>query len=105
MLDETKARGFSLTDRNYLDTVYEGIIWGIGVPVIGAGRVRAAMNLMFLRNAMSLETGIKTLVPLLRRAAAEIGTQLADDAGESVREKPKAPAAKVASALRLAKAR
>jgi IclR family transcriptional regulator, mhp operon transcriptional activator len=93
MLDETKAQGFSLTDKGYLDTVYEGAIWGIGVPVIGAGRVLAAMNVMFLRNAMSLDAGIKSLVPALKRAAAEIGRQLADNgmltAGE---ERPGKPA-------------
>jgi IclR family mhp operon transcriptional activator len=79
MLEETKARGFALTDRGYLDTVYEGAIWGIGVPVIGGGRVLAAMNVMFLRNAMSLDVGIKALLPPLKRAAHEIGTRLAED--------------------------
>lgn len=89
MLDETRTRGFSVTDRNYLETVYEGAIWGIGVPVVGGGQVLASMNVMFLRNALSLEAGIKALVPPLRRAADEIGAELARDVTPSDAEPQK----------------
>jgi IclR family mhp operon transcriptional activator len=76
MLDETRARGYSLTDSGYLNTVYEGAIWGIGVPVLGNDRVLASINVMFLRSALSLEDGIATYVRPLQQAAREIGAAL-----------------------------
>lgn len=79
MLDETRSRGYSLTDENYLDTVYDGLIWGIGVPVLAGGRVMAAINVMFLRSALSLEQGLVNLLPPLKQAADEIGAELARD--------------------------
>jgi IclR family mhp operon transcriptional activator len=79
MLDETRARGYSLTDNTYLDTTYEGAIWGIGVPILAGGRVVASMNVMFLRSALSLKGGITALLPPLRRAAKEIGAALAQE--------------------------
>jgi IclR family mhp operon transcriptional activator len=79
MLDETRARGYSLTDKHYLDTIYEGAIWGIGVPIIAAGRVVASMNVMFLRNAMALKAGLTSLLPPLQQAAKEIGAELAQE--------------------------
>jgi IclR family transcriptional regulator, mhp operon transcriptional activator len=80
MLDETRARGYSLTDNTYLDTTYEGAIWGIGVPILAGERVVASMNVMFLRSALSLKAGIATLLPPLRQAAKEIGAELAQEA-------------------------
>jgi IclR family transcriptional regulator, mhp operon transcriptional activator len=74
---ETRRRGFSVTDKRYLDTAYDGLIWGIGVPIIADGKVAAAMNVMFLRSAMSLEAGIAGLVPVLQAAAREIGDAVA----------------------------
>jgi hypothetical protein len=41
------------------------------------GKVAAAMNVMFLRSAMSLESGIAGLVPVLQAAAREIGNAVA----------------------------
>jgi IclR family mhp operon transcriptional activator len=74
---ETRRRGYSVTDKRYLDTAYDGLIWGIGVPIIADQKVVAAMNVMFLRSAMSLEVGIARLVPTLQAAAREIGTAVA----------------------------
>jgi len=79
LLAETRERGFSLTDKAYLDSVYEGAIWGIGVPILAGGRTLAAMNVMFLRNALSLESGISSLVPPLQQSASRIGAELARD--------------------------
>jgi IclR family transcriptional regulator, mhp operon transcriptional activator len=74
---ETRRRGYSVTDKRYLDAAYDGLIWGIGVPVIADGKVAAAMNVMFLRSAMTLEAGIIGLVPVLQAAAREIGNAVA----------------------------
>jgi IclR family mhp operon transcriptional activator len=74
---ETRRRGFSVTDKRYLDTAYDGLIWGICVPIIADGKVAAAMNVMFLRSAMTLEAGIAGLVPVLQAAAREIGDAVA----------------------------
>jgi IclR family mhp operon transcriptional activator len=83
VLRETRARGYSLTDREYLDTVYEGAIWGIGVPVLAGGRSVAAMNVMFLRNALGLEQGIAALVPTLQKVACDIGSVIERDSFDS----------------------
>jgi IclR family mhp operon transcriptional activator len=74
---ETRRRGFSVTDKRYLDTVYDGLIWGIGVPIMADGKVAAAINVMFLRSAMPLEAGIAELVPVLQAAARDIGNAVA----------------------------
>ena len=75
--EQIHSRGYALTDKTYLDQTYEGLIWGIGVPIIADGRVAAAMNVMFLRGAMSLEAGVAELVPSLQGAAREIGAVIA----------------------------
>lgn len=79
LLAETRARGYSLTDPAYLETVYEGAIWGIGAPVLAKGRVMASMNVMFLRSALTLEAGVETLLPALKETADAIGEALAKD--------------------------
>ena len=76
MLRQTYERGFSLPDRKYIDRVYEGVIWGIGVPIRVRNEVFASMSVMFLRSALSLDEGMKTLVPPLQQAAKEIGAAL-----------------------------
>ena len=79
VLHETRARGYSLTDQEYLDTTYEGAIWGIGVPILAKDNAVASMNVMFLRSALSMESGIATLLPPLQQAASEIGSELAQE--------------------------
>lgn len=79
IIKETRARGYSLTDRKYLDTVYQGAIWGIGVPILAGGRVMAAMNVMFLRSALPLDKGLETLLPSLNKTAHDIGRELERD--------------------------
>ena len=73
---ETRRRGYSVTDKRHLDAAYDGLIWGIGV-VIADGKVAAAMNVMFLRSAMTLEAGIIGPVLVLQAAAREIGNAVA----------------------------
>ncbi|WP_254020057.1 IclR family transcriptional regulator domain-containing protein [Mesorhizobium escarrei] len=80
LLKQTRARGYSVSDREYLDTIYEGAIWGIGVPVMAAGQVVASLNVMFLRKAMSMDSGIKTLLRPLQQVAEQVGTDLDEEA-------------------------
>jgi len=79
IVKETRSRGYSLTDTQYLDTVYQGAIWGVGIPIMAGDQVMAAMNVMFLRNALSLRKGIEVLVPHLKRTAAAIGQDFERD--------------------------
>lgn len=79
LLAETRNRGYSLTDDAYLETVYDSAIWGIGVPVLANGRVMASMNVMFLRSALTLKAGLRTLLPPLKETAEAIGEALAKD--------------------------
>jgi hypothetical protein len=61
------------------------------VPIIADGKVAAAMNVMFLRSAMTLEDGIAGLVPALQAAAREIGNAVAQQSlGIAARRTPHA---------------
>lgn len=76
MLAEAKERGCAVSDEGYLDTLYPAGMHAIAVPVLGRKGPFAALNVIFLRKALSLEKGMKTLLPPLRAAAREIGERL-----------------------------
>ncbi len=72
-LIEARDRGFAVSDETYLDTLYPVGMRAIAVPVMSRKRAVAALNVLFLRKALTLEKGIKTLLSPLRAAAKEIG--------------------------------
>ena len=73
ILGEAAERGFATSDETYLDTLYPAGMHAVAVPVLGRKRPLAALNVLFLRKALPLEKGLKTLLPALRLAAKEIG--------------------------------
>ncbi|MBK1866040.1 IclR family transcriptional regulator domain-containing protein [Aestuariivirga sp. YIM B02566] len=73
ILGDAGERGYAISDEAYLDTLYPAGMHALAVPVLGGKRPLAAVNVLFLRKALTLEKGIKTLLPALRAAAKEIG--------------------------------
>ncbi|MGE0239085.1 MAG: IclR family transcriptional regulator C-terminal domain-containing protein [Parvibaculaceae bacterium] len=71
-LSEAKERGYAVSDEAYLDTLYPAGMHAIAVPVLGRKGPVAALNVLFLRKALALDKGVKTLLPSLRAAAKEI---------------------------------
>lgn len=73
ILLEARERGYGVSDGSYLDTLYPVGMHAIAVPVLSGRRPVAALNVLFLRKALTLEKGVKTLLSPLRAAAREIG--------------------------------
>ncbi|QIG50694.1 helix-turn-helix domain-containing protein [Nordella sp. HKS 07] len=79
MLAEARERGYAVSDEDYLDTLYPVGMHAIAVPVMGRSGPIAALNVLFLRKALPLEKGVKTLLSPLRAAAHEIGESIESD--------------------------
>lgn len=79
--DEVRRQGYATTEPRYHATVYESAIWGISVPIMVGGAIVATTNVMFLSSVMSLEKGIRSLLPGLRGLADDIGRAIAQDFG------------------------
>lgn len=73
ILAEARERGYAISDEIYLDTLYPAGMHAIAVPVLGRKGPVAALNVLFLRKALTLDKGLKTLLPPLRAAARDIG--------------------------------
>lgn len=71
-LSEARERGYAISDEAYLDALYPAGMHAIAVPVLGRKGPLAALNVLFLRKALSLDKGVKTLLPSLRSAARAI---------------------------------
>lgn len=80
MLAETRARGYAQADPAYADQVYKRQISGFSAPVIAAGEVAGAVNIMFYSSALTDAEAQKNLLPGLLALARDIGDAL--DRGE-----------------------
>lgn len=69
-------RGFAMMHPEYSRIEYGHQISTIGVPIIVNGTSVAAMNVVFLKNAVSVETAIETLLPGLKESAAKVADAL-----------------------------
>ncbi len=62
---------------SYSTGEYDGLISSIGVPIMRDGRVYAAMNTLYLLNALTPERAVATLLEPLQAAAARLAKDLA----------------------------
>jgi IclR family mhp operon transcriptional activator len=76
-LATVRQQGYAVMADAYAEEVYAGSVWALGVPIMHGGMVFAAMNIMMLRNAVSLKDAIRNLLAPLQQAAAEIAAGLA----------------------------
>lgn len=72
-LAEARERGYAVSDEGYLDVLYPAGMHAIAVPVLVRNGPVAAVNVLFLRKALTVEKAVKTLLSPLRAAAREIG--------------------------------
>lgn len=72
-----RARGYATMTPSYGRQEYDGLISSIGVPIMRDGRVYAAMNTLFLLNALTPERAVETLLAPLQATAARLATELA----------------------------
>lgn len=77
VLEAIRRQGYAVMSDDYSERVFAGNVWAVGVPVIHEGVLFATMNIMLLKNAVSLKQALQRLLPQLRDAAAEIAADLA----------------------------
>jgi len=77
---DIRARGYAMMHPEYSRTEYNRQVSTIGVPILIDGAAIAAMNVLFLKRALPVETAIDTLLPGLKESAAQVAVALA--AGE-----------------------
>lgn len=76
-----RRRGYATMDPAYSRSEYENRITTIGVPVLVGGRALAALNVLYLKTAVSQETALQTLLPPLQQTATRIAEELARHPG------------------------
>jgi IclR family mhp operon transcriptional activator len=71
-LEAIRINGYASMDESYAQREYGGLASAIAVPVLSGGCAMASLNLMYLREAMDLDTVVQRMMPLLRDAASEL---------------------------------
>lgn len=77
-----RACGYATMTPSYGRQEYDGLISSIGVPIMLDGRVFAAMNTLFLLNALTPGRAAETLLAPLQATAARLAAELARHAAE-----------------------
>lgn len=76
LLDQVRKNGFAMMDDAYGDREYGGLVWAFGVPVKTEEKVYASMNIMMLKNAVSLEEAREKLLAPLQEVAHRLAEAL-----------------------------
>lgn len=71
------ARGFATMHEAYSEREYGGRLWAIATPVLVAGEVVAALNMMLVRTGAETDESTAAFAAPLIRAAAAIGAAIA----------------------------
>jgi IclR family mhp operon transcriptional activator len=69
-----RQAGFAVMNEAYSTREYGGLASAIGVPVLVDGVAVAALNLMYLREAIERSDAVERLLPVLRQAASDLGS-------------------------------
>lgn len=77
VLSETRSRGFATMDDRYSDQECGGLLWAMAVPVRNE-RVYAAVNIMMLRNVVSIESAASQFLAPLQELAAQLAKMFHD---------------------------
>jgi IclR family mhp operon transcriptional activator len=73
-----RANGYATIDSNWAKTSGQPNVRTIGVPVLVNGRAVAAMNFVFIRQALELDQAVKTLLDPLKKAANDLALEIAE---------------------------
>lgn len=79
LLRTVRRQGYGTSDTAYVKAVYSGALHGISLPIRAGDRVVGAVNVMFLRNSLTLAEGVAKLLPELKSVAATISADLTRD--------------------------
>lgn len=80
-LEMVRARGHATMDPSYSRAHYEGRFSSIGVPIMAAGRVFGAINVIHLLSALGPEEARQRLLAPLQEVAARMARRLAEREG------------------------
>ena len=76
-LGQVREDGFAVMDGAYSSQVFGDSVWAMGVPLMHAGELFGAMNVMLLKNAVTLDEAREKLLAPLQTTAQEIALSLA----------------------------
>ena len=76
MLEDVRRRGYAVMDAAYGDREYGGMVWAFGVPVRNGDKVFASINMMMLKNAVSLEEAVEKFLGPLQETADHLALAL-----------------------------
>lgn len=76
-LSAIRAVGYAGMDESYSQSQYQGAISAIAVPVFQGAHLRGAINIMFLRDAVTEPEAVARYLPGLQDTAARIGDAFA----------------------------
>ncbi len=78
-LSLAQQSGYALAADDYLDDIYDSMIWAVAVPVRVHGQPTAALSTMVLRNAGQQSRLVRQVLPALQQTADQIGARLTAD--------------------------
>lgn len=76
VLAQVRAQHFATIDPAYAGREYDNTVATLGVPIVKDGHSVAALNVMYLRDAMEQDEAVTRLLPPLRDAADRIADAL-----------------------------
>ena len=76
VLNTVREQGFATTDKAYREREFQNRIEAMGVPILVNGAAVAAINVIYLRSAITFEQAQELLLPKLQMAAREMGQVL-----------------------------
>ena len=73
-LNAVRRLGYATMSRSASRSIHRDELQTLGVPILVNGAAVAALNVIFLRNSVSLKTAVRVFLPPLRRTAAALGS-------------------------------
>ncbi|EDP63744.1 regulatory protein, IclR [alpha proteobacterium BAL199] len=77
MFETIRRQGYATMSPGYGRQEYDGLIGSLGVPIMRDGRIYAAMNTLFLLNALTVERAVASLLAPLQATATQLAAELA----------------------------
>ena len=74
--DLIRDQGYATMDPEYSRLEYANRISSIGAPIIANGKIQAAINVIYLKNALSAQQATETLLQPLQKTAKLISDEL-----------------------------
>ena len=71
-ITEIRARRFAMMETSYSNSQYRGLVWAIAVPILDKERLYGCINLVMLRNAVSIAAVKKSLLKPLEETASRL---------------------------------